>query len=156
MTSNPLPLALALLLAGATTVAAQESIPAAASTEPAASTASTAATAASAHPPLVHTLDHEGVAIEVRVEPVDGAPSLVEGGHVRVAVTVEDGHTGRPLSGLFPAAWMDLLPAGGDVEADSCNQKVEGFLGGSLMSRAELDLNVFYVVTLNEEPTTER
>jgi YVTN family beta-propeller protein len=147
MTSNQLPLALALLLAGATTVAAQESIPTTAST------ASAAATAASAHPPLVHTLDHEGVKIEVRVEPVDGAPSLVEGGHVRVAVTVEDGHTGRPLSGLFPAAWMDLLPAGGDVEADSCNQKVEGFLGGSLLSRAELDLNVFYVVTLNEEPT---
>ena len=151
MQSNLIPLVLALLLAGSTTVAAQETAPS--STTSTTSTTSTASTPQPIAPALVHTLDHEGVKIEVRVEPVDGAPSLVEGGHVRVAVAIEDGHTGRPLPGLFPAAWMDLLPPGGDVEADSCNQKVEGFLGGSLLARAELDLNVFYVLTMNEEPT---
>ena len=140
---NRIPLTLTILLAAATAVAENP-----AGTESAGSTA--AATTAA---PLVQTLDHEGVKIEVRVEPVDGAASLVEGGHVRVAVSVADGHTGRPLAGLYPAAWMDLVPPGGDAETATCRQKVEGFLGGSLMARAELDLNVFYVVTLNEEPT---
>jgi DNA-binding beta-propeller fold protein YncE len=153
MKSNLIPLTLAFLLAGSTTVAAQEIAPKSTTTTTTMNTTSAASAAEGTSPPLVHTLDHEGVKIEVRVEPLDGATSLVEGGHVRVAVAIEDGHTGRPLPGLFPAAWMDLLPPGGDVEVDSCKQKVEGFLGGSLLSRAELDLNVFYVLTMNEEPT---
>lgn len=137
MKSNLIPLALALFLA----------------TSPAAASDTAAAEAGTATSPLVHTLDHEGVKIEVRLEPTDGGSTLVEGDHVRVAVSVADGHTGRPLAGLYPAAWMDLVPPGEEITADTCKQKVEGFLGGSLISRAELDLNVFYVVTLNEEPT---
>jgi YVTN family beta-propeller protein len=135
--SNPIPLALTaflVLLAAAPAAASEGKATAAAS-------------------PLVHTLDHEGVKIDVRLAPTDGGSTLVEGEHVRVTVSVTDGHTGRPLAGLYPAAWMDLLPPGEEATGESCRKKVEGFLGGSLISRAELDLNVFYVVTLNEEPT---
>ena len=139
MKSNLIPLALSLLVAASAAAAPVATAP--------------ATDAAPAAPPLVQTLDHEGVAIEVRVEPVDGGTSLVEGQSVHVAVSVADGHTGRPLAGLYPAAWMDLLPPGADAEGEACQQKAEGFLGGSLLARAELDLNVYYVVTLNEEPT---
>ncbi|HEX2164887.1 MAG TPA: YncE family protein, partial [Thermoanaerobaculia bacterium] len=126
----------------------------AAGQEPAAAPAAEAAeTAAADAGGFVQTLDADGVAVEVRIDPLGEATRLIEGGDVRVSVSVEDGHTGRPLSGLFPAAWMDLVPPGAEEGEDACKQRIEGFLGGALISRAELDLNVFYVLTLNEDAT---
>lgn len=47
---------------------------------------------------------------------------------------------------------MDGLgPQGRDPRAKTCEQKVKAFLGGSIFGRAELDLNVYNVLTLNDE-----
>jgi YVTN family beta-propeller protein len=110
-----------------------------------------AATERSTAAPFRGAVSHEGIEVDVTIEPLDGANELREGDYARVRIAVTDGNTGTPLSALYPAAWMDRLPAGGDVEADPCRSKVEGFLGGSLLSQAEVDLNVFYVLALNED-----
>lgn len=98
----------------------------------------------------------EGIAIELDVTPIEGAArtdqSLHEGEAVRFRFHITDEATGAPLSGLFPAAWMDLTPKA-LVEGNTCKSKVEAFLGGGLLAAPELDLNVFYVLALNEDAT---
>jgi len=104
-----------------------------------------------AAPPFRGHLTRDGVEVSVSIDPLDGADSLMEDGYARVRVEMRDGHTGKPLSAVYPAAWLDLLPPGDGDEADSCKTKVETFLGGSLLSQAEVDLNVFYVLALNDD-----
>lgn len=98
----------------------------------------------------------EGIAIEVEMEPVDAAAAdrpFQEGDPVHVRFRIRD-TGGEPIPKLYPAAWMDRLPVEGDPTAEaaeSCQQKVENFIGGSLLSQPELDLNVYYVLALNED-----
>ncbi|HEX2254447.1 MAG TPA: cytochrome D1 domain-containing protein [Thermoanaerobaculia bacterium] len=101
--------------------------------------------------PLEAGTVREGVSVAARVEPLAGG-FLQEGGHARVSFTITDTHTGRPYPALYPAAWMDLLPAGTEEEG-SCTTKVESFVGGSILAQSELDLNVFYVLALNDDRT---
>lgn len=107
-------------------------------------------------PPGFHErLVKEGIAIDVAMEPLAGS-ELREGEPVRVRFEITDTLTGEPIPALYPAAWMDLLPGGADPlkEGDkSCRQKVEGFIGGTLWSVPDLDLNVYYVLALNEDNT---
>ncbi len=119
----------------------------------AAAAAATPVPEPSAAAPFRAAVEHEGIEVAVSIEPLGTVDELREGTFARVRVGVTDRNTGTPLSSLYPAAWMDLLPQEGDVEAEPCKRKIEGFLGGSLLNRAELDLNVFYVLALNEDAT---
>ncbi|MEM7354258.1 MAG: cytochrome D1 [Acidobacteriota bacterium] len=96
----------------------------------------------------------EGIAIELEIEPVSDAPrsspALREGDTVTFRFRIHDTLTETPLAGVYPAAWMDLRPAD---DATTCRDKVEAFIGGSLFAPPELDLNVYYVLALNNDPT---
>jgi YVTN family beta-propeller protein len=99
----------------------------------------------------------EGIAVELEVQPLQG-DVLREGEYARVRFKFSDTATGNPLAGVYPGAWMDRLGAkAGMVEGEEgivdCKKKVESFLGGSLLSRPELDLNVYYVLALNQDAT---
>lgn len=94
-----------------------------------------------------------GVGIDFRIEPLQTGGAVREGQQVRFRFTLTDTTTGIPLAGISPAAWMDLLPPEETHDPDRCLNKVRHFLGGSLLAKAELDLNVFYVVVLNEDAT---
>jgi YVTN family beta-propeller protein len=96
----------------------------------------------------------DGIALELSVQPVGGIGGpLMEGQNARVTFKVSDEATGNPVTGLYPAAWMDKLGAApGGAPAD-CKKKVESFVGGSILSRPSLDLNVYYVLALNEDAT---
>ncbi len=101
-----------------------------------------------------------GLTLDLSVTRVDGAASpLVEGEAARIRLRVTDA-TGSPVARLDPAAWMDRLPATGiagspaaAAVAATCKDRVEAFLSGSLLSRPEVDLNVYYVLTLNSDAT---
>jgi YVTN family beta-propeller protein len=104
----------------------------------------------------------EGIAVDLSFQPVDGkAGAVTEGDYVRVSLSVTDAATGTPMSGRYPGAWMDRLTAtggstaveGGAAAPVDCKKKVESFIGGSLLSRPEVDLNVYYVLALNEDAT---
>lgn len=99
----------------------------------------------------------EGIHIAVEIEPVDPklARPLQEGDPVHVRFSIADS-SGEPIPKLYPAAWMDRLPiSGSPIEGlpKDCQQKVEAYVGGSLLSQPELDLNVYYVLALNEDPS---
>ena len=85
--------------------------------------------------------------------PTEGlSETLRAGDSVSINFKVED-QNGAPLRGLFPAAWIHSSSVAELNSQDICLDKVKAFIGGSLLSRAEIDLNVYYVLTLNEDAT---
>ena len=100
---------------------------------------------------------HEGIAVDFAIEPVLPRPDaavLREEEDVSVRFTITDTTTGTPLTGVYPSAWMDLRAAEGPgTDPRMCVKKAETLSSGSLFSRAEADLNVYYVLALNDDPT---
>ncbi|HWM91604.1 MAG TPA: cytochrome D1 [Thermoanaerobaculia bacterium] len=92
----------------------------------------------------------EGIAVELSVSPVDPREGeLREGKRARVSLRFTD-PAGTPLGSLYPAAWMDRVVAR-EEDPEACRKKTQGFLGGGLLSRPELDLNTYYVLALNDD-----
>jgi DNA-binding beta-propeller fold protein YncE len=93
-----------------------------------------------------------GVALELALEPVSGSAAELREGDAVVRFHLADAATGTPLNGSYPAAWMDRLGPG-DNAGDHCKEKVEEFLGGNLFNRPAVDLNIYYVLALNQDAT---
>ena len=113
--------------------------------------------AESARPLYQNRIVQEGVAITFTITPVR-APEpprevLRQGDDVIFRFHISDTATGTPVTGAYPAAWMDLRARGEIPNYETCKKKAETFLGGSLFAQAELDMNVYYVVTLNDDAT---
>jgi len=109
-------------------------------------------------PGIHQRLVQEGIAIEVTMEPITDREDagFQQGDPFRLRLEITDDHTGTALNSLYPAAWLDLLPVGHDPLSDgprSCKDKIEAFIGGALLAQPEVDLNVYYVLALNDEPT---
>ncbi len=102
---------------------------------------------------IEHRAVQDGLAVDMSVEPIGGAGELKEAQDVRVRLRISDAATGSPLTGLFPAAWLDLPPAGKAEGQRSCGEKISAFLGGSVLSPPEVDLNTYYVLALNQDAT---
>ncbi|MEM7349907.1 MAG: YncE family protein [Acidobacteriota bacterium] len=105
--------------------------------------------------PDPYTIVQEGISVRLEMEHVapDAGPGLREEDDILFRFTIEDTATGLPLSGLFPAAWMDLIDSQRPADPRLCNERVEEFASGSILTRAELDLNVYYVLALNHDST---
>ncbi len=100
--------------------------------------------------PVRQRIVETGIAVELAVEPAGAeGGALVEGTDAVFRFRISDTATGTPLSGLYPAAWMELVHEG--VEGRGCAEKVRDFLGGGLFARPELDLNSYYVLSLNDD-----
>jgi YVTN family beta-propeller protein len=99
------------------------------------------------------SLVKEGVAVEFRVRPLDPGKSeagaLVEGQDVSVEFKITDAATGAALSGIRPSAWIDGRE--GTTDPKQCHEKIQSFLQGSMSTRPDIDLNTYYILTLNQE-----
>ncbi|MCA1629508.1 MAG: cytochrome D1, partial [Acidobacteria bacterium] len=94
----------------------------------------------------------EGATIEFNVEPGDPAKGLVEGADAVVTLKFTDSAS-RPVAGARPSAWLSRKgSASATTDASACREKVRSFLQGSLAARAEVDLNSYFVLALNDEP----
>jgi YVTN family beta-propeller protein len=97
-----------------------------------------------------------GISISLDVEQVvpSNSPNahFQEGDDVRFKFTIADSTSGSPLRGAVPAAWLDLDGKAGN-ELAVCGDRVKTLVSGSLFSRAEVDLNAYYVLALNEDST---
>ncbi|HEX7088508.1 MAG TPA: YncE family protein [Longimicrobiales bacterium] len=105
-------------------------------------------------------LEAEGVAVELTVSGRDGnAKHLVERRDAVVHVALRDAKTGAPLTDLQPFAWIDLQAGGEPLAGQTCRDQVQAYLQGrlypegSLTGHADVDLNTFYLVTLNRGGT---
>ena len=102
------------------------------------------------------TIEVEGIRVEAEISPLDSSRKpgeYREGDSVKVTFHISDTTTGTPLPGLFPGAWMDLVPEKAVEGSKACKEKIQGFVGGSLLSVPEVDLNVYYVLALNPNST---
>jgi len=103
--------------------------------------------------PAANRLVREGVAVEFSARPTDGRGDLREGDYAEVAFRITDASTGRPLRSLAPGAWMDIgQPVAGREKAPlDCRQKMSLYLSGRVGIRPMLDLNSYFVLTLNRD-----
>lgn len=96
----------------------------------------------------------EGVEIEFTVEPpksTSNKTDLMAGDDAVFRFRIRDTTSGTPISGIKPAAWMAPRERPGPPGPDQCRAKVQSYLQGSLRSRPDVDLNAYYVLTLNQE-----
>ena len=94
----------------------------------------------------------DGVEIEFSVElPASHSNEVMAGQDAVFRFKIRDAATKTPLSGSKPAAWVAQRERPGPPGPDQCRAKVESFLQGSLRSRPDVDLNAYYLLTLNEE-----
>ncbi len=105
--------------------------------------------------PVEQTIVREGIAIDFSMDPVrvkhNASRRLQEGDDVAVRFAIRDTATDTPLAGVYPADLMALRAEGEKVVAHRCTDKLSTFLSGSIFSAAELDLNVYYVLALNND-----
>jgi len=100
----------------------------------------------------------EGIVVEFSYEP---AAKKAAGGKVRegefadIRFKMTDEATGRPIRSLRPGAWMDIeKPLGPPGKASlDCRQKVPLYLQGIVGIQPMIDLNGYFVLVLNEEPS---
>lgn len=99
------------------------------------------------------TVNEQGLSIEFRVSPLrrEGKPvsGVTAGEEATVNFKIASGAT--PLTSLRPVAWIDQRRGPQRPEAKECREKVQAFLQSSFAKRPTLDLNAYFVLTLNEE-----
>lgn len=99
----------------------------------------------------------QGVEVEFTIEPVtaagdDNAAPVMEQRDARVRFRVTDTTTHTPLAGVKPNVWLTRRVGDTTPKPEQCKEKIQSFLQGSLRSRPDVDLNSFYLLTLNQEP----
>lgn len=98
-------------------------------------------------------VEKNGVVVELGVTPSD--QQLLEGALAKVEFRIRDSTTGEPLRGRNPAAWMDIASDGQASSASQphCKERVALYLKGMVGIRPLVDLNSYYLLVLNRDPT---
>lgn len=78
---------------------------------------------------------------------------LKAGEMARISLRFTDTNTGKPITGLLPAAWIDPLRAEGTADKEACRSAAATYLSGYVGVRPMIDLNSYYIVVLNSDPT---
>jgi DNA-binding beta-propeller fold protein YncE len=77
------------------------------------------------------------------------ASTMKEGKAAEFSFHVSDAATGAPLTGARPAAWLSLHH--GAAASKDCTRQVATYLAGDLSARADVDLNNYFVLAMNED-----
>ena len=115
------------------------------------------AAAAEVATPAADRLVRHGVVVDFQARSVgDDQGPLVEGQLAEVSIRLTEEATGAPVSGITPGLWMDigrLIEAAPGGEQRSCKEKIALYLKGVVGIRPMLDLNSYYIVVMNREPS---
>jgi DNA-binding beta-propeller fold protein YncE len=99
-------------------------------------------------------IEREGLRIAFAVSPIGRPGEPIKAGEIaRLSLQITNSQSGKPVSGLYPAAWIDPQPAGEELTRDSCRAAAGTYLSGYVGVRPMIDLNSYYLVVLNEDPT---
>lgn len=95
----------------------------------------------------------QGIAIEFTVEPLGQSASKIRAAEdVNIKFKVTDTTTSTPVKGLGLSAWISKGPDEKLIEPAQCREKVQSYLTGSMRARPDVDLNSYYVLSLNKSP----
>jgi YVTN family beta-propeller protein len=92
-------------------------------------------------------IEQGGVAVEFTFDPQDSS------GAALVNLTLRDAASGNALQGAQPAAWMVARRSEQVSDELSCADKANQLSVGSLGARADVDMNAYRLVTLNQDNT---
>jgi YVTN family beta-propeller protein len=104
---------------------------------------------------VLDRLVHNGVAIDFSMTPVGPIKALTEGEFADVRFRITDETSGQPVRASTPGAWMDMAQViqGRGAEQKSCKDKISLYLKGVVGIRPMVDLNSYFVVLMNNDPT---
>ncbi len=100
----------------------------------------------------VQEVTRDGVKLQLQMETLDGSDVLLENRDVRVRLTITDA-SGEPLSSASPGGWMGRRQNAGRPDTRLCNDMVETFISGTIFQQPDVNLNIYYVLVLNQDPT---
>ena len=107
--------------------------------------------------PLTSSFEKKGVRVEFSVSPEpdgENVPgSIREAEIAEVAFRISDAVTGAPISPLEPAVWINLDKESAGTEDLTCKDKIGLYLQGTLSFQADIDLNKFYMLVMNNDHT---
>jgi YVTN family beta-propeller protein len=101
----------------------------------------------------------DGVVVDFSIErggvPVSAKAPLLEGDFAEVTFKLTDAASGAPLRAQKPSAWMDI---GGGAQGDAlatreCKDKIGLYMKGVVGIRPLVDLNGYFVLVLNRDPS---
>lgn len=142
-------------LMSASTVTAQERN--AGGAEPAKAAAKTSTARAKAPDFVTQRFENDGIVIDFSVKALPDekgeAVGLVAGANAVAAFRLTDARTGKPITGLHPAAWISARQSDLTPNEAACKDKIRAFMGGSLSARADIDLNTYLLLTINHDNT---
>jgi len=105
--------------------------------------------------PVSQTFTQAGVAVKFSVEPIAAVRSrraeLLEGTEATVRFEITETATSKPLINLRPAAWINLNRNRTALDAKGCREKVQSLLQANFAEKADIDLNSYFILTLNHE-----
>jgi YVTN family beta-propeller protein len=98
----------------------------------------------------------QGVSIEFRVTPISRTvksdSGLMAGEDATIGFQITGTNGSVPLTNLRPAVWIDQRPGKERSDLNQCREKIQAFLQSDYSKRPALDLNSYYILTLNDEP----
>lgn len=103
----------------------------------------------------------QGIRVSMDVAPLQSAgeprAQVREGEYATVTLKMSDAATGAPVTAMPPKVWIDLRKEfSGDKKgqpAITCSDKIRGYLQGTLSFRPDIDLNSYFILTLNNDAT---
>jgi YVTN family beta-propeller protein len=102
-------------------------------------------------------LVRHGIVVDFEALPPAGEnKGLVEGQLAEIRFRLTEEATGAPVRGITPGAWMDMgevIQGQPGAEQKTCKEKIALYLKGVIGIRPMIDLNSYYVLVLNKEPT---
>jgi len=101
----------------------------------------------------------EGMSVDFSATPLNPEATrglVMEGEFANIEFRIEGAENGEPLQGVYPGVWIDLVQtADGQTKGTSqdCRLRVGQYLQGLVGMRPMIDLNSYYVMVLNQDPT---
>ena len=100
------------------------------------------------------SFEREGLKVDFAIASTSSNEGTVLAGDIaRIQFNITDAETGEPVSGLYPAGWVDPVNSPDDITEKQCREKAGLYLSGYIGVRPMVDLNSYYVVVLNSDPT---
>jgi YVTN family beta-propeller protein len=99
----------------------------------------------------VQKIVEQGIAIEFTLDPPKSRTQLMAGEDATVSFKVTDTTTRTPVKGLGLSVWMRLRGKEEEApDARQCRETIQSFVQGSMRARPDVDLNSYYLLTLNK------
>ena len=98
----------------------------------------------------------EGVKVEFKATPASSRPEIREGEFADIEFHITSAENGEPLQGVYPGVWIDLTQTPDGEESGvsfDCRTRVSQYLQGLVGMRPMIDLNSYYVMVLNRDPS---